>query len=106
MQLVRQAEQEGQNSVVGIYRLSMKSGSDNSRESASLSVLRGLIDRGCTVLIYEPSAGDFCPVEGAVLVMEAEEFKSRAGIIAANRYDPCLEDVKERVFTRDFFMRD
>ena len=106
MQLVRLAEQAGQNSVVGIYRLSMKSGSDNSRESASLAVLRGLIDRGCTVLIYEPSLGGLCPVEGGVLVAEAEEFKSRAGIIAANRYDPCLEDVKERVFTRDFFMRD
>ena len=106
MQLVRLAEQAGQNSVVGIYRLSMKSGSDNSRESASLSILRGLIDRGCTVLIYEPSLGGLCPVEGGVLVAEAEEFKSRAGIIAANRYDPCLEDVKERVFTRDFFMRD
>lgn len=106
MQLVRLAEQAGQNSVVGIYRLSMKSGSDNSRESASLSVLRGLIDRGCTVLIYEPSLGGPCPVEGGVLVTEAEEFKSQAGIIVANRYDSYLEDVKERVFTRDFFMRD
>ena len=95
----------GVHPVVGIYRLTMKAGSDNFRQSSVLGVMERLRDKGVDMVIYEPTyAGT--EFEGIEVVPALEELKERSSLILANRYNPELNDVAERVYTRDLFGRD
>lgn len=94
-----------ENKVVGIFRLTMKSSSDNFRESAVQDIITLLKEKGIPVIVYEPSLNSSA-FNGCSVIADIEEFKSSSTLIIANRYDPILDDVKEKVFTRDLFHRD